>query len=62
MLDGRPVVVAGGDRTVWMWNAGTGRQIGTYTLASRIKALTVAPDGRIVVGFGADIAVLTHRH
>ncbi|WP_162684278.1 WD40 repeat domain-containing protein [Streptomyces populi] len=61
MLDGRPVVVAGGDRTVWMWDASTGQRIGTYAFPSRIRGLTVAPDGRLVVGFGADIAVLTHR-
>ncbi|MET7981725.1 MULTISPECIES: hypothetical protein [unclassified Streptomyces] len=60
-LDGRPVVVAGGDRTVWMWDASTGQQIGSYAFPSRIRGLTVAPDGRLVVGFGADIAVLTHR-
>ncbi|MGW2787421.1 WD40 repeat domain-containing protein [Streptomyces populi] len=60
-LDGRPVVVAGGDRTVWMWDASTGQQIGTYAFPSRIRGLTVAPDGRLVVGFGADLAVLAHR-
>ncbi|MGW5280481.1 WD40 repeat domain-containing protein [Streptomyces collinus] len=60
-LDGRPVVVAGGGRTVWTWDAGTGQQIGAYTFPSRIRGLTVAPDGRLVVGFGTDIAVLTHR-
>ncbi|WP_339133694.1 hypothetical protein WJM95_30910 [Streptomyces sp. f51] len=61
MLDGRPVVVAGGDRTVWMWDASTGRQIGAYAFPSRIKALTMASDGRLVAAFGADMAVLTHR-
>ncbi|MGW0965056.1 WD40 repeat domain-containing protein [Streptomyces sp. NPDC002516] len=61
MLDGRPVVVAGGDRTVWMWDANTGRQIGAYAFPSRIKALTMAPDGRLVAVFGADMAVLTHH-
>ncbi|MFI8232649.1 WD40 repeat domain-containing protein [Streptomyces sp. NPDC085900] len=60
-LDGRPVVVAGGDRTVWTWDASTGQQLGAYAFPSRIRALRVAPDGRLVVGFGADIAVLTHR-
>ncbi|SHH59539.1 WD40 repeat domain-containing protein [Streptomyces sp. 3214.6] len=61
-LDGRPAVVAGGDRTVWMWDASTGQQIGAYAFPSRIRGLTVAPDGRLVVCFGADIAVLTHRY
>ncbi|MEH0577660.1 hypothetical protein QBA54_25020 [Streptomyces sp. B21-108] len=61
-LDGRPVVVAGGDRTVWMWDASTGQQIGAYAFPSRIRGVTVAPDGRLVVGFGADMAVLTHRY
>ncbi|MFD8734296.1 WD40 repeat domain-containing protein [Streptomyces sp. NPDC059618] len=59
-LNGRPVVVAGGDRTVWMWDASTGRNIGTYAFPSRIKALAMAPDGRLVAGFGADMAVLNH--
>ncbi|MFG2946354.1 WD40 repeat domain-containing protein [Streptomyces adustus] len=58
-LDGRPVVVAGGDRTVWMWDASTGQQDGAYTFPSRIRGLAMVPDGRLVVGFGADIAVLT---
>ncbi|MFF3446308.1 WD40 repeat domain-containing protein [Streptomyces sp. NPDC002667] len=60
-LDGRPVVVAGGDRTVWMWDASTGQQIGAYAFPSRIKGLTMAPDGRLVACFGADMTVLTHR-
>ncbi|MER5449244.1 hypothetical protein ABT065_27010 [Streptomyces sp. NPDC002764] len=61
-LDGRPVVVAGVERSVWMWDAGTGQQIGAYAFPSRVRGLTVAPDGRLVVCFGADIAVLTpHR-
>ncbi|MFF3883568.1 WD40 repeat domain-containing protein [Streptomyces sp. NPDC001914] len=61
MLNGRPVAAAGGGRTVWTWDASTGRQIGAYGFPSRVRALTVAPDGRLVVGFGADIAVLTHH-
>jgi WD40 repeat protein len=60
-LDGHPVVVASSDRTVWMWDANTGQRLGTYAFPSRVRGLTVAPDGRLVVGFGADIAVLTHR-
>ncbi len=61
-LNGRPVVAAAGNRTVWMWDASTGQQIGAYAFPSRIRGLTVAPDGRMVVSFGADIAVLRHRY
>lgn len=61
MLDGRLVVAAGDDRIVRMWDATTGQQIGTYTFPARITGLSVAPSGRLVVGFGPDIAVLTHR-
>lgn len=57
-LDGRPVVVAGGDRTVWTWDARTGRRIGGHVFPARIRGLSMAPDGRLVVGFGADMAVL----
>ncbi|WP_431676017.1 WD40 repeat domain-containing protein [Kitasatospora sp. KL5] len=62
MLDGRLIVAAGsGDGTVRVWHATTGRQIGTYAFPAAIGAMAVAPDGRLVVGFGSDIAVLTHR-
>ncbi|GAA2491685.1 hypothetical protein GCM10010276_33930 [Streptomyces longisporus] len=62
MLDGRLVVAAGGDdRTVWVWDATTGQQIGQYAFPAGIWSLVVAPDGRLAVGFGSDIAVLAHR-
>ncbi|OIJ64980.1 hypothetical protein WN71_026230 [Streptomyces mangrovisoli] len=61
-LDGRPVVVAGAGRTVWMWDASSGQQLGAHAFPSRVGGLTMAPDGRLVVGFGADLAVLTPRH
>ncbi|WP_406432841.1 hypothetical protein OHB00_08395 [Streptomyces sp. NBC_00631] len=61
MLDGRMVVAAGGgDRTVRIWDATTGQQIGAYAFPANIRRLAVAPDGRLVVGFGTDIAVLAH--
>ncbi|MCX4766802.1 hypothetical protein OG562_38735 [Streptomyces sp. NBC_01275] len=62
MLDGRVVVAAGGgDGNVRVWDATTGQQIGAYAFPAGIRRLAVAPDGRLVVGFGSDVAVLTHR-
>ncbi|MER7582371.1 hypothetical protein [Kitasatospora sp. NPDC097691] len=62
MLDGRPVVAAGGDDgTALLWDATTGRQIGAYAFPAGVRGLAVAPDGRLVVAFGADLAVLAHR-
>jgi WD40 repeat protein len=62
MLDGRLVVAAGGDdRTVRVWDATTGQQIGAYAFPTGVRGVALAPDGRLVVGFGSDIAVLTHR-
>ena len=62
MLDGRPIVATGGDdRTVRIWEATTGRQLGQYAFPAGIWRLAVAPNGRLVVGFGWDIAVLAHR-
>jgi WD40 repeat protein len=62
MPDGRLVVATGSrDGTVRVWDAAAGRQVGTYAFPAGINALALAPDGRLVVGFGSDIAVLTHR-
>ncbi|MEU4872032.1 WD40 repeat domain-containing protein [Streptomyces sp. NPDC021608] len=61
LVDGRVVVAAGGDgATVGTWDAGTGEQTGAYAFPAGVRRLSMAPDGRLVVGFGSDIAVLDH--
>lgn len=62
MLNGHLAVAAGtGNGTVHMWHGTTGRQIGTYAFPAPINTLAAAPNGQLVVGFGPDIAVLTHH-
>ena len=62
MLDGRLVVATGaGDRTVRVWDALSGQQIGAYAFPAGIGALAFAADGRLVVRFGSDMAVLVRR-
>nr|WP_237418397.1 hypothetical protein [Actinomadura rayongensis] len=53
------VVTGGSDGTVRLWEPGTGRQVGReWVFPAPVHALTVAPDGLVVVGFGDDVAVL----
>ncbi|WP_037604312.1 WD40 repeat domain-containing protein [Streptacidiphilus rugosus] len=62
LLDGRLVVATGNRRgTVRMWDVDTGQRTGEYAFPADITALSLAPDGRLAVGFGSDVAVLTHR-
>ncbi|MGX4694952.1 WD40 repeat domain-containing protein [Streptomyces sp. JNUCC 63] len=60
VVDGRPLVVTGGDdRTVRMWDLVSHHQVGSdLVFPSEVTAVTMAPDGQLVVGFGGDIAVL----
>ncbi|MET9913382.1 hypothetical protein ABZZ74_42605 [Streptomyces sp. NPDC006476] len=63
VLERRPVAVTGGrDRTVRVWDPTTGRQAGPeLAFPAYVTAMAVEPEGELVVGFGNEIAVLTHR-
>ena len=62
LLDGRPVVATGSDdRTLRVWDATTGQQVSQYSFPAVVWNIAVAPDGRLVVAFGSDMAVLAHR-
>jgi WD40 repeat protein len=59
MLEGRAIVATGSDdRTLRVWDATTGQQIGQYAFPAGVWNVAVAPDGRLVVAFGKDMAVL----
>ena len=61
-LDGRPVVATGSeDRTLRVWDAATGQQIGGYAFPAGVWDVALAPDGRLVAAFGSDMAVLAPR-
>lgn len=61
-LDGRSIVATGSDdRTLRVWDASTGQQIGQYAFPASVWNVAVAPDGRLVAAFGSDTAVLAPR-
>ncbi|MEU9078274.1 hypothetical protein [Kitasatospora sp. NPDC048538] len=54
------VVTGGSDGTVCLWELAAGRQIGReLVFPAPVHALTVTPEGSLVVGFGGDVAVLS---
>ncbi|MGW1728945.1 hypothetical protein ACWCQK_39570 [Streptomyces sp. NPDC002306] len=59
VVEGRPAVAAGGDdRTVRVWDLVAHRRVSPdLTFPSEVTALAMAPDGRLAVGFGPDLAV-----
>ncbi|MEV5205694.1 hypothetical protein [Streptomyces sp. NPDC053720] len=61
VVDGRPVAVTGSaDGEVRVWDLTTGRQVGPgLVFPAAVRAVAVAPDGRLVVGFGWEVSVLT---
>ncbi|MEV7356930.1 hypothetical protein AB0O19_18205, partial [Kitasatospora sp. NPDC091276] len=63
VVDGRPLAVTGGDDgTVRTWDLTTGDQVGPeLVFPLPVCAVAVVPDGRLVVGFGWEVAVLSRR-
>ncbi|MFF3554127.1 WD40 repeat domain-containing protein [Streptomyces tsukubensis] len=63
VVEGLPRAVTGGsDGTVRVWDLTTGRPVGTESVFPLpVIALAPAPEGRLVVGFGSDVAVLAPR-
>jgi len=61
VVEGRPVAVSGsGDETVRVWDLATGRQVGPeLVFPAAVCAVAVTSDGRLVVGFGWEVSVLT---
>ena len=56
------VVTGGSDGTVCLWEPVAGRRIGReLVFPAPVHALTVTPEGSLVVGFGGDVAALTLR-
>ncbi|MEU2674457.1 hypothetical protein ABZ622_37500 [Streptomyces sp. NPDC007164] len=60
VVEGRPVAVTGsGDGTVRVWDLATGRPVGPeLVFPAEVFAVAVTSDGRLVVGFGHEVAVL----
>ncbi|MFI6014468.1 hypothetical protein ACIBAG_37710 [Streptomyces sp. NPDC051243] len=61
VVEGRPVAVTGDhDNTVRMWDLTTRRQIGPrLVFPEPVMALAMAAGGRLVVGFGEEVAALS---
>lgn len=56
---GLPVVAVGQGQTVRCWDLATGHEAGNeYVLPLAVGALGAAPGGRLVVGFGPEVALL----
>ncbi|MDQ0938408.1 hypothetical protein [Streptomyces sp. V1I1] len=60
VVEGRPVAVTGSsDETVRVWDLATGQPAGPeLVFPAEVSAVAVAADGRLVVGFGWEVAVL----
>ncbi|WP_405717728.1 hypothetical protein OG607_01580 [Streptomyces sp. NBC_01537] len=62
VIDGRPLAVTGALGRLLVWDVATRRQIGEeLAFPGWADAVAIAPDSRLVVGFGQEVAVLSSR-
>ncbi|MEU6777461.1 hypothetical protein [Streptomyces sp. NPDC046759] len=61
VADGRPIAASGSrNGTVRVWDLTTGRPTGhPLVFPAPVHAVKLTPDGRLLVGFGWEVAVLT---
>lgn len=59
LLDGRPHLFTGGlDRSLRLWDVGSGSQVDIFWFPDTVFAIAVAPDGALYIGVGPDIVHL----
>jgi WD40 repeat protein len=62
VMEGRPVAVTGSwDNTMRVWDLATGRERYLFIRPERIRAVSFATGGSLLIGFGNEIAFLRHH-
>jgi WD40 repeat protein len=56
--DGRRALSGGMDKGLWLWDAGSGQLLTTWSCAGRVTALVFSPDGRRVLSASRDRALI----
>ena len=56
--DGKLIASGGGDRTVQLWNAVSGENIGRFEMPSEVYSLAFAPDGEVLAAGTGDTVTL----